>query len=91
MKNVKNLPEKEFRAGAIRATIWKNKGKTKDGDETEFNTISFERSYMDKEGEWQTTSTLRVNDLPRAQMVLKKAYEHLVLRQEDSIVEEAVC
>ena len=91
MKNVKNLPEKEFRAGAIRATIWKNKGKTKDGDETEFNTISFERSYMDKEGEWQTTSTLRVNDLPRAQMVLKKAYEHLVLKEQDSIVEDAVC
>ncbi len=85
------MPEKKFRAGGITATIWKNKGKTKEGNETEFKTVSFERSYMDKEGEWQTTSTLRVGDLPRAEVVLKKAYEHLVLKEQDSIVEEVVC
>lgn len=89
MKNEKNLPEKKFRAGAITATVWKNKGQTKEGNETEFNTISFERSYKDKNGEWKTTSSLRINDLPRAQVVLKKAYEHLVLSNQE--IEEAVC
>ncbi|MFC1691520.1 hypothetical protein ACFL0W_05060 [Nanoarchaeota archaeon] len=75
-----NRPEKEFRAGAVRATIWKNIGHNKAGEATEYNTIGFQRSYQDKEGVWQTTSSLRINDLPKAQLVLKKAYEYIVLK-----------
>ena len=62
------------------ATIWKNTSKNGDG---EYNTISFERSYKDKEDKWQTTNSLRVNDLPRAKLVLEKAYEYLVLNKEE--------
>ncbi len=75
-----NLPEKKFRAGAITATIWKN---TSNDGESEFNTISFERSYKDKKDEWQTTNSLRVNDLPKAKLVLAKAYEFLVLKEQN--------
>jgi len=78
----KNLPEKKFRAGAISATIWLNKTE-RDGKEVEYTTISFERSYKDKNDEWQTTSHLRINDLPKAQLVLQKAYEFLVLSKKD--------
>ena len=74
-----NLPEKKFRAGAITATIWKN---TSNDGESEFNTISFERSYKDKKDEWQTTNSLRVNDLPKAKLVLEKAYEFIVLKEQ---------
>ncbi len=73
----KNKPEKKFRAGAVTAAIWKNQ--TEDGKE--YSTVSFERSYKDKEGEWQTTNSLRVNDLPRAAMVLNKAYEFLSVKE----------
>lgn len=76
----KNLPEKKFSTGAIRATVWKNKGTSKDGQETEFRTITLDRSYMDKEGNWKSTGSLRVNDLPRAALVLNKAYEFIVLK-----------
>ena len=75
-----NLPEKKFRAGAITATIWKN---TSNDGESEFNTISFERSYKDKKDEWQTTNSLRVNDLPKAKLVLEKAYEFIVLKEQN--------
>jgi hypothetical protein len=75
-----NLPEKKFRAGAITATIWKNTSQNGDG---EYSTISFERSYKDKNDNWQTTNSLRVNDLPKAKLVLNKAYEYLVLNKEE--------
>lgn len=71
-----NLPVKKFRAGAITATVWNNQAK--DG-ENEYKTISFERGYKDKDGVWKTTNSLRVNDLPRAALVLQKAYEFIAL------------
>lgn len=80
----KKLPEKKFRAGVISATIWKNAGKTKDGQETEYSTVSFERGYKDKEGNWKSTNSLRINDLPRAAAVLMKAYEYLVISEQNN-------
>ncbi|MFP4567894.1 MAG: hypothetical protein ACLFN8_03035 [Candidatus Woesearchaeota archaeon] len=76
----KKLPEKKFRAGTISATIWLNHGKDSEGKETKYKTVSFERSYMDKEGNWQTTNSLRIGDLPKATLVLNKAYEYLALQ-----------
>lgn len=76
-----NMPEKKFSTGAIKATIWKNKGKSEDGQEKEYRTISVDRTYKDKNGEWQTTSSLRVSDLPKVVLVANKAYEYLVLKE----------
>lgn len=78
-----NLPEIKFRAGAICATVWKNEGVKKDGEATEYRTVSFERGYKDKNGEWKSTTSLRVNDLPRATLVLQKAYEYIALKGND--------
>ncbi|MEK6901744.1 MAG: hypothetical protein AABX37_05350 [Nanoarchaeota archaeon] len=78
-----NLPEKKFRAGAISATVWLNKGQKATGEETEYRTVSIERSYTDKEGKWQSTNSMRVGDLPKATVVLQKAYESLVLNEQD--------
>ncbi|MBI2665537.1 hypothetical protein HYX12_02880 [Candidatus Woesearchaeota archaeon] len=77
-----NMPEKKFRAGAVSATVWLNKGQKTDGEEAEYRTISIERSYTDKEGKWQSSNSLRINDLPRATVVLQKAYEFLVLNEQ---------
>lgn len=74
-----NMPEKKFRAGAISATVWKNQTE-RDGKVVEYKTVSFERNYQDKQGEWNTTNSLRVNDLPRASLVLQKAYEYIALK-----------
>lgn len=76
-------PEKKFRAGAISATIWLNET-DKDGQTVTYPTVTFERSYKDKKGAWQTTNSLRVSDLPKAQLVLSKAYEHLSMHQAEA-------
>jgi len=78
-----NLPEKKFRAGGVSATVWLNKGQKANGEQTEYKTISVERSYTDKNGNWQSTNSMRINDLPKARLVLEKAYEYVVLNQQD--------
>lgn len=75
-----NIPEKKFSTGAISATVWENQGKSKSGEAVSFRTVSLQRRYKDKEGNWQSTNTLRINDLPRVSLVLQKAYEYLVLK-----------
>lgn len=78
-----NLPEKKFRAGAVSATVWLNRGQRANGEESEYRTIAIERSYTDKEGKWQNTNSLRLNDLPKAQLVLGKAYEFLTFKTQE--------
>ena len=88
-----NQPEKKFRAGAISATVWLNQGQSKKtGEQTSWRTISLQRGYKDKSDQWQNTTSMRVNDLPRAALVMKQAYEYLVTMQRDStmIQEEVV-
>ncbi len=81
MKNEsgKNLPEKKFRAGAIAVTIWRNE--TEKGS---FNSVQLDRSYKDKQDNWQKTNSLRVNDLPKAALLLNKAYEYIVLKDREA-------
>ncbi len=76
-----NKPEKHIAAGSIRATVWKNDVITKEGKQTSFRTVTFERSYKDKNGDWKTSSALRLNDLPKASLVLSKAYEYLAMTE----------
>ena len=79
-----NHPEKKFRAGGISATVWKNPSKRKDGSVGAFRTISLERSYKDKNNAWQTTNSFRINDLPRAELVLRQAFEYAIQTNEAS-------
>tara|TARA_Y100000310_G_C20454192_1_gene702237 strand:- start:96 stop:377 length:282 start_codon:yes stop_codon:yes gene_type:complete len=76
-----NMPEKKFSTGGLTATIWENQGKNKEGLDVSYKTVSFQRRYMDKNGEWQSTSTLRINDIPKASLVLQKAYEYIVMKE----------
>ncbi len=82
MNNIKQ----KFSTGAISAVVWSNEGKDSEGKVTEFNTISIERRYQDKEGEWKSTSSFRVTDLPKVALVANKAYEYIVLKEDNSEV-----
>ncbi|MBW2969861.1 hypothetical protein KY319_01935 [Candidatus Woesearchaeota archaeon] len=77
---MENQPEKKFSTGAISATVWKNV-REKDGKTFETKTVSLQRRYTDKTGQWQSTNSLRLNDLPKAALVLEEAYKYLVLNE----------
>ena len=89
-----NQPEKKFRAGAVSATVWLNTGQNKKtGEINTYRTISLQRGYKDKNDQWQNTGSMRINDLPRAALVLRQAYEYVVTsRQQEStaVTEEVV-
>ncbi|MBU1199438.1 MAG: hypothetical protein KKF46_01180 [Nanoarchaeota archaeon] len=79
-----NLPVKKFRAGAISATVWENQNKSKQGEVISYKSVSFERNYKDANGQWQKTSSLRMSDLPKAALVINKAYEFLALNNSET-------
>ena len=70
------MPEKKIRAGAISATIWNNAN-----EKGTYSTVQLEKSYKDKDNNWKTTRSFAAGDLPKALLVLEKAYEHIMLRK----------
>ena len=75
-----SIPEKKISTGLVNATIWLNQYKDEQDQPVSFRSVSFERRYVDKKGTWKSTNSLRINDLPRASLVLNKAYEFILLR-----------
>jgi len=73
--------EKKIRAGGVSATIWSNTG-----DNGTFSTIQLDRSYKDKEDNWKTTNSFKASDIPKAMLVLEKAYEHVMLKEQQNAV-----
>ena len=90
-ENTGNQPEKKFRAGVVSATVWLNQGQNKKtGETSSYRTISLQRGYKDKNDQWQNTNSFRINDLPRAALVLGQAYEFLVTKQDSMSIQEEV-
>ena len=87
MENIKNIPEKKFRAGAISVTVWNNEGRSKEGMPITYRTVRVERRYKDKNGDWQSANSLRLNDIPKAVVALCSAYGYLVSPDGDNVEE----
>jgi hypothetical protein len=85
-------PEKRFRCGGCEAAIFENEI-SRNGDTVKVKKVSFQKRYKDKDGEWKSTQSLDVNDLPKAILALSSAYEHIVLNDgssDNGIPEEKV-
>jgi len=76
-----NAPERKFSAGSVSAAVWVNERSLPNGDTRPFRTVSLERSYKDKDGSWKKSHSLNTDDVPKAQIVLQKAFEFIVLRE----------
>ena len=84
----KNQPEKKFSTGAISATVWKNTSVGRDGKPFESHSVNLQRRYKDKTGQWQSTNSLRVSDLPKVELVVKEAFKYLVLNGREEVKAE---
>ena len=74
-------PEKEFRAGAICASIWR-KEVTHNGRKWQEYSIRIQKRYKDeRSGEWKTTTYFRPEDMPKLALVADKAYEYVTLKE----------
>lgn len=80
---MKNQPVKKFAAGCLQAAVWKREIKGAEGEGLrEVFSVCVEKRYKDKEGQWQTTNYLGVEDLPKARLLLDESYRFLALKPE---------
>jgi hypothetical protein len=63
-------PVAKLKVGLVTASIWEL--------ETGFYTVSFERRYRDKNGEWQTAHSYDAGDLAELRMVADLAHDKLI-------------
>ena len=75
-------PSQIISIGAISAAIFENERQGENGSFVS-NSVVLHKSYKSTEG-WQHTSSLKVDDLPKAILALQKAYETLVIRKPES-------
>lgn len=71
---MESVPEKKFFARPISVTIWRE-----DEDNAVKREISLSRRFKDKNGCWVATGVLRINDIPKAVMLLQDAYRYIAL------------
>lgn len=70
-------PEKRFKVGAVTASVFANEVAGKNGTAT-LKSVSLQRAYKDKEGNFQHTTSFKESDIPKAILALSKAYDYLV-------------
>jgi hypothetical protein len=66
-------PEKTFRLGNCKASVWKNKL-----DKGFVYNVTLVRSYLDGNGEWRDTASFGPNDIHKAITVLQDAYVYIL-------------
>ena len=81
MNGISTRPEMEFKVGAVRASIWSNPRHTRDGQIFQSHKVIVERTYKDMHGNFKSTGGLELNDIPKAILALKKAYEWLTVKK----------
>lgn len=79
MNQKKNKPIHEFKVGGVCAAIWRNTI-TKNNREIEIKSVSVSKRYLSN-NQWQSKSSLDINDIPKAILALADAYKKLVVEK----------
>jgi len=75
MSEEKNKPIQVYRLGNVSASVWKNEFPIKGTEEKGVNlSVTLQRSYKDKDGNWANSDTLNRDDLPKAIVVMQQCY-----------------
>jgi len=69
-------PERVIRFGAISASVFGNEIET-DGGKKTIRNVKLQRRYRERGGEWKTSCSFTLADLPVAVEVLKQATEYI--------------
>ena len=72
-------PEATFKGGGCNASVFENQI-TRNGKTVTLKKVSFQKRYKDSDGQWKSTASLDVNDIPKAILVLSETYRYLVLQ-----------
>lgn len=78
-----NKPQHKLTAGAIDLAIWMNVVDTPTG-RAEVLKAQVERRYKANDGSYKSTTSFGINDIPRVQYLLAKAYDYILTQQAEA-------
>ncbi|MCP4317904.1 MAG: hypothetical protein GY789_18250 [Hyphomicrobiales bacterium] len=81
-RQVASTPVHKARIGLLQMAVWENERDMESGGTRTFRTVTLERSYRDKNGNWKSTSQLNVEDLGGAIKLLEDAFNHAIVRDD---------
>jgi hypothetical protein len=67
-----NKPQFSHKLNRIEVAVWKN-----ENENSIWHNITFQKSYRDGDGAMQTTTSLKMEDLPALSFLASKAYDYL--------------
>lgn len=68
-------PIHTIRIGAVKASIWENKG----AEGKTFHTTSVVRCYKDENDQWRESASYLPDELPKVELAVRKAFEFIQL------------
>ncbi len=76
-----NRPTHKIAVGATTVAIWSNVVKMPEGERT-MERVTVDRRYRDRStGEWKSTASFNMSDLPRLILALQEAYKWLAMKK----------
>lgn len=72
-------PVFKARAGRVSVAVWEIEAEVEGGEMRSFHTVSLERSYKDKDEQWQTTSQLSGRDIGDAIALLQRVQQEVMV------------
>jgi len=79
-QNDKPKPIKDFRAGNIQASIWRNEVQ-QDGQTRTRHSTRIQKRYRKDDGSYENTDYFFPEELPRVRLLAEKAFEYIVLTE----------
>ncbi|MEE9311594.1 MAG: hypothetical protein V3V10_04200 [Planctomycetota bacterium] len=70
MKDERKKPVETLRDGSVKAAVWEN-----EGEKGKFHSVTFSRSYRDKEGNYADTNRFSGSDLLKLSSIATQSYE----------------
>jgi hypothetical protein len=78
-----DTPVKEFRAGGVRASIWRDEVAGKDEEAFSVFSVRVEKRFKDAQGVWQSTNRFKRRELADLELVVFKAREFVSLNERE--------
>jgi hypothetical protein len=76
-------PVKEFRAGGVRASIWRDELPSQGNEPLEVFSVRVEKRFKDAQGVWQSTNRFKRRELADLELVVFKAREFVSLNERE--------
>ena len=85
----RSKPRQKFQAGQVSCAVWENEIEV-NGEPRTMLKATVSRHYKDREGNWKTSQSFSMNEVPKAIFVLFQAYESMVCGSAEDRINGAV-